>query len=681
MSPEPELTRPTRTSIALIGPNDARRKVVAKALASSEGRDVQEFTAYPPRLSDVARMLEHSFDLVMIDLDSDEQYALEIVKKIALIGSPAVMVYSTRNDPGLQAITTRAGACDFLPIPADAVEEAQPAAPPATEKPESGRAMGPAAANGHSKGEMRAQAATEMRAVNGHSASEMRGQGMSRAANSRFADETPVVERHRVAEPRLVEGQVASFMPAIEKPNKSESRSGERPDAVEKRVYKGATYIKGTDGQWHLQVTDVLHPGTLPSEFGQWDDGKARKAQTEVIKTPEATALQALTQEPAARIRPEPAVESKPEPVTKAKPEPVAASKPEPLAKAGPEQVAASGFEPFAKAKPEPVAASKAEPLARPNGEPVAKIKPEPTAKEKAEPLAVQAEPATAARAFGGIETDAELLAMFRANPAAVEDDRQVPKADWKKWALIAAAPLAVVIVLLLVLMRPSRQDAPADHPAQTVVPQPPASPAAVAPSTTAPGTVAPGTTAPTSTVSGTAAPIAKPSPMVPAADTVAPPPHQVSSQMMDAQLTAPSRISGAIETHQQTEAPPASLAPVAIGGMGSGPVFGSAKSVTVVPALSAISAGVAAGMLIHRTEPVYPTFARESSMSGTVVLKAKISKAGTIEDLHVVSGPKIFIASALDAVKTWRYRPYKLNNQPVEVETTINVVFSLGQH
>ena len=66
--------------------------------------------------------------------------------------------------------------------------------------------------------------------------------------------------------------------------------------------------------------------------------------------------------------------------------------------------------------------------------------------------------------------------------------------------------------------------------------------------------------------------------------------------------------------------------------------------------------------------------------MSGTVELHAIISKDGTIKDLHVVSGPAMLRQAAVDAVRTWRYKPYKLNNEPTEVETTINVVFTLGK-
>jgi len=66
--------------------------------------------------------------------------------------------------------------------------------------------------------------------------------------------------------------------------------------------------------------------------------------------------------------------------------------------------------------------------------------------------------------------------------------------------------------------------------------------------------------------------------------------------------------------------------------------------------------------------------------VEGTVVLAATISKSGTIENLHATSGPALLQQAALDAVKTWRYRPYLLDGQPVEVETTVNVIFTLGR-
>jgi len=73
------------------------------------------------------------------------------------------------------------------------------------------------------------------------------------------------------------------------------------------------------------------------------------------------------------------------------------------------------------------------------------------------------------------------------------------------------------------------------------------------------------------------------------------------------------------------------------------------------------------------------PPIAKAARVSGTVVIQATISKSGTIENLKVISGPAMLQQSALDAVRSWRYRPYLLNNDPVEVETTINVIFTLG--
>jgi len=90
------------------------------------------------------------------------------------------------------------------------------------------------------------------------------------------------------------------------------------------------------------------------------------------------------------------------------------------------------------------------------------------------------------------------------------------------------------------------------------------------------------------------------------------------------------------------------------------------------------ISGGVMEGMLVRRVLPLYPAMARATRTAGRVELQATISRAGTIENLRVVSGPSLLIQAAIDAVTQWRYRPYLLNGEPVEVETTINVDFRL---
>jgi protein TonB len=90
------------------------------------------------------------------------------------------------------------------------------------------------------------------------------------------------------------------------------------------------------------------------------------------------------------------------------------------------------------------------------------------------------------------------------------------------------------------------------------------------------------------------------------------------------------------------------------------------------------ISSGVMEGMLIYRVLPAYPTPARAMRIAGRVELQATISRDGTIDNLRVVDGPALLRAAAVEAVKQWRYRPYLLNGEPVEVETTINVDFRL---
>ncbi|WP_334269808.1 energy transducer TonB [Edaphobacter sp. HDX4] len=113
-----------------------------------------------------------------------------------------------------------------------------------------------------------------------------------------------------------------------------------------------------------------------------------------------------------------------------------------------------------------------------------------------------------------------------------------------------------------------------------------------------------------------------------------------------------------------------------------SGPASNPAVSIVRSSASSKpvrISSGVSAGMLLSPLHPVYPAIARATRTSGTVVVEALISKSGTVERLHVVSGPELLRTAALDAIRTARYRPFLLNGDPTEVQTTITVNFTLG--
>jgi periplasmic protein TonB len=91
------------------------------------------------------------------------------------------------------------------------------------------------------------------------------------------------------------------------------------------------------------------------------------------------------------------------------------------------------------------------------------------------------------------------------------------------------------------------------------------------------------------------------------------------------------------------------------------------------------LSRGVIEGYLIHRVDPVYPHIALISGVEGEVRLHAIISKDGVMESLTLISGHPLLAKPAIEAVRQWRYRPYLLNHEPVEVETLITVNFTRG--
>jgi len=108
--------------------------------------------------------------------------------------------------------------------------------------------------------------------------------------------------------------------------------------------------------------------------------------------------------------------------------------------------------------------------------------------------------------------------------------------------------------------------------------------------------------------------------------------------------------------------------------------VAGSGSNAGAPPKRVNISAGVAQGLLEHKVAPTYPMDAKAAGISGTVVLQVVIGRDGHIDNLKVVSGPGALQQAALDAVKDWVYRPYLLNGEPVEVVTTVNVIFTLAK-
>lgn len=111
---------------------------------------------------------------------------------------------------------------------------------------------------------------------------------------------------------------------------------------------------------------------------------------------------------------------------------------------------------------------------------------------------------------------------------------------------------------------------------------------------------------------------------------------------------------------------------------IGSGPAP-IARPVLRPPAPAVRLSRMMEGNLIHRVEPPYPPLARSARVQGLVILRAIISKTGTIENVQVVSGHPMLVKAARDAVSQWQYRPYVLNGEPVEVETQVTVNFTLS--
>ena len=90
------------------------------------------------------------------------------------------------------------------------------------------------------------------------------------------------------------------------------------------------------------------------------------------------------------------------------------------------------------------------------------------------------------------------------------------------------------------------------------------------------------------------------------------------------------------------------------------------------------VSEGVAKALLIKKAEPEYPQEARDQRIQGAVVLQIEISEAGDLKDARLISGHPLLAPPAIEAVKQWKYKPYLLNGEPVQVETRVTVDFRL---
>jgi len=564
-SPQAEQSASKGMFVALIGPNDAHRKIVARALASSQGRKVHEFIDYPGNLNDLPRMVEQNFDVVLVDVDTDESYALQIIEKLAEIGQP-VMAYSARTDQELLMSCMRAGARDFLPLPTEngpeenhaeevRAEQSRTVPPPAV--PVAKPAVAPVAARPVEAKPAPVPAVPPVPTTRGNV--------------------KPIVPQNR-----LDPGAETWF---------ERAREEEHNDAVttEKDPAIAQVIEEITIGS-HPQSSgpDMAVSEKAPSEFDAWD---------------------------AANLRPAPPA---PTPIKRADPRPRPALVPE---------------------------------------------------RRKTE-APVRTVPSLDATAAPAIERPPVAVELFRSSQLQTEPEpneaAEKQGAKLMKWILIAAGPMVLALVLLVVFTRPSAPSpatkaaketpsAPVQNEANLIVNQP--------------------VNASAKPIAGT--PVAKPG-SSPAETTDSNESARVSPDAMAQQLVAPARIAVSIKKTAQGDEPPTAPAAVAMDDNSGvpGTLFGSSSKANVVPHSVAISAGVADGMILRKTQPIYPKFAQDAHITGKVVLKATITKQGTIEGVQVLSGPKILAPSAVDAVKTWKYKPYMLDNQPVSVETNITIVF-----
>ena len=167
-----------------------------------------------------------------------------------------------------------------------------------------------------------------------------------------------------------------------------------------------------------------------------------------------------------------------------------------------------------------------------------------------------------------------------------------------------------------------------------------------------------------------------------------------VQTDIINGELRTPTKIPKKIEMIKEEEAPPPVMAstgvvggvPGGVPGGSMGGVIGSVLSSTPVavpkiatPTRVRVSSGVSSGLLIRKVSPNYPPLARQARIQGTVVLQAQISKDGSIQNLQLISGHPILAPAAIEAVKQWKYKPYLLNGEPVEVETQVQVNFTLA--
>lgn len=653
---EPADAGSTRMSIALIGPNNSHRKTVAKALAGTGAKSVREFDDYPATLADVPRLMEQSFDVVMIDVDSDQSYAMALIESIAGIGKTAVIAYSQRNDPNLLMSCMQAGARELLPLPDEGGPSLRSSGAPNGTKP-------------------KPTAAEERRPIE-----EQRIAGTQSVPNAGAQRQLYFRQEEAVQEPAPVSSPVdfnewdnLHLRPS--RPANKEAEPGPRLAAPPKAAVAENSSEKSIRHKKEpLRITPSFSPVQEELE-------EERPRKTGLVEPPkQPIKVMKKIENPVPRKEPTAAEFHTPESGL-GQPEPTAADEMHEKrawdklwARTAAPQVNASDATPVTE---EPAVKSDEnweKVWARTTAPAVSKMVEEPAHLEPA----ASTGPAPDLW-LGAIEAEARPAAANRVKTVEVPVYRYVEPEEVRKerpgsHLIILAMGFGVLVCLCWIyFMHPFGQKplATETHLPATLAAQPQVEAASISPAANPPAAGAP---LPTASGAGPQ-PASRPASAAPIT--------AVSSDEMNAQLAAPARISGQIKSPAPADEPPpsgVSTAAMESNAVVPGGVFGNEKQVRVVVSPQKISEGVAAGMLIHRTAPIYPEFAKQGHVTGTVVLGATISRTGTIQNLHFISGPEILRSSAMDAVKTWRYRPYMLDNQPVAVDTTIKLVFSMNQ-
>jgi TonB family protein len=441
-------------------------------------------------------------------------------------------------------------------------------------------------------------------------------------------------------------------------------RTATKTNPRETHTYKGAVYEKGEDGQWHLQKKSARSlPKTLPEDFNEWDseasptakpvnsreEWEARLAAHSFSETPKP-----LGQSVDRGATPASLVD-RPRDSGSASSAPVIVKQQELTGESvdGSPSRASHGLEASHATNEVPVAPG------LPNVATVDGMRnsPEPTATTRR-------------------EAEEAIFQLFSPKKVEVKGEQKTAKKKWMTIAAVSACSILLPLILIIPLFhhgtksvaKPSVQPLPeaADTQLETHTPKPSAREPLTQGKPRATTEKQPATdNQPTNEEDGVT-------------------PAPVQTNMMNDQLTAPTRIP---KQAAENAPPPESLGTAGADGLGGGSANASIFNGRARPVVKiapskpfAISSGVATGMLIQRTPPLYPPIAKTAGVAGTVELHATISTKGTIKDLHAVSGPAMLRQAAVDAVRNWRYKPYMLNNEPIEVETTINVVFTLDR-